>query len=82
MDPLAQAKALAQEILEMLQAQQLDWPGLHEKLKEMRDKIGELQVQYTYTQFGTISPTNPSDAAIEQMLSGEVMQFAEWVVSL
>jgi hypothetical protein len=84
MDPIQQAEALATEIQEMLQEQILDWPGLQDKLKEMRDEIGNCQTQYVYSQFapGPITHTNPSDEEIEGMESGEINSFAEWVSNI
>lgn len=82
MNELEDAIADAISALEDLANDPIDWPGLQYKLKLMRDKIGNCQVQYVYTPFGTVSHTNPSDSAIENMGAGDASDFANWVVGL
>lgn len=80
MDPLAQAKQLATEILNDLEQEVLDWPGIREKLKLMRDKIGDCQVQYVYGQ--PVTYTQPSDSEIDGWTYSAANNFAQWALTL
>lgn len=80
MDPLEEAVQLANEAAAMLQQEPVDWDGLKEKLKLMRNKVGECQPAHVYGQ--PVTYTQPSDSEIDGWNYTACDNFTQWVLGL